>query len=62
MKVLELNLEKYLSTTQYDPSPHRFRDSEVPVSDRKMSVEYTCEGCEKVISFKTTSFEKHCDS
>ena len=45
MKVLSLNLDKYLTTTLYDPSPHRFKEEEKPISERTLPVIFTCENC-----------------
>lgn len=59
MKVLRLNLDKYLTTTLFDPSPHRIREEEKPVSERRLPVIYTCENCDNSISFSTEDFEKH---
>lgn len=61
MKVIEIDLAKQLTTTFFDPSPHRFDSNEHPVSERHLPLEYTCVQCGESISFKTSSFEKHCN-
>ena len=62
MKVFELNLSEQFTTTLFDPSPHRFRPDDTPISERRLPLEYTCDNCGETISFKTSSFEKHCNS
>jgi DNA-directed RNA polymerase subunit M/transcription elongation factor TFIIS len=62
MKVIRLNLEDFLTSTGYDPSPHRFREDDTPVSERNLPVIYNCEKCGYSISFKTDDFEKHTNS
>lgn len=59
MEVKNIDIDKYLSTTFYDPSPHRFSGNEKPISERKLHVVYTCENCDYSISFKTDDFKKH---
>jgi hypothetical protein len=59
MEVKNIDIDKYLSTTFYDPSPHRFGENEKPISERKLPVVYTCENCDYSISFKTDDFKKH---
>lgn len=59
MEVKNIDIDKYLSTTFYDPSPHRFSENEKPISERKLPVVYTCENCDYSISFKTDDFKKH---
>ena len=58
-EVKNIDINKYLSTTFYDPSPHRFSENEKPVSERTLPVVYTCENCDYSISFKTDDFKKH---
>ena len=58
MEVKNIDINKYLSTTFYDPSPHRFSENEKPVSERTLPVVYTCENCDYSISFKTEDFKK----
>ena len=62
MKVSQLNLDDFLTSTSYDPSPHRFREGETPVSERNLPVIYNCEKCDYSISFKTDDFNKHTNS
>ena len=62
MKVTQLNLDDFLTSTSYDPSPHRFRESETSVSERNLPVIYNCEKCGYSISFKTDDFKKHTNS
>lgn len=59
MEVKNIDINKYLSTTFYNPSPHRFNENEKPVSERTLPVVYTCENCDYSISFKTDDFKKH---
>jgi hypothetical protein len=59
MKVLEININDCLTTTICDPSPNRFRDDEIPVSERRLPITYTCVKCQNQISFNTDDFEKH---
>ena len=42
MKVIRLNLDNFLTSTSYDPSPYRFREDETPVSEKKLPVVYNC--------------------
>ena len=62
MKAVSLNLTDFLTATCFDPSPHRFREGDTPVSERNLPVEYKCENCGYHISFKTSDFEKHTNS
>ena len=63
MYVLELDLKNYLSTTEYNPSPHRFDTNETPVSERqKMPLLYVCKKCRHEISFTLENFEEHAKS
>ena len=62
MNLIKLNLEDFLSATTYNPSPHRFRDDEPPVSERNLPIIYNCEKCGYSISFKTEDFKKHTNS
>jgi len=62
MKVTQLDLDDFLTSTSYDPSPHRFREGETPVSERSLPVIYNCEKCGYSISFKTDDFNKHTNS
>jgi hypothetical protein len=59
MQVLEINMNDCLTSIVYDPSPHRFSDDEIPVSERKIPIIYTCVKCQNQISFCTDDFEKH---
>lgn len=59
MEVISIKLEKCLSTTFYDPSPHRFREEETPVSERKLPIIFSCYNCDNRISFNVEDFEKH---
>jgi len=59
MKVTSLNLDNYLTTNFFDPSPHRFNKDEKPVSERTLPIIFTCENCDESISFSTEDFEKH---
>lgn len=62
MEITEINLSKQLTTTLFNPSPHRYEPDEVPVSDRQLHLEHTCDECGYILSFKTCSFKKHCNS
>jgi hypothetical protein len=59
MEVLNLNLDKYLSTTEYDPSPNRIQAQQTTVSNRTLLLIYSCENCDYEITIKTKDFEKH---
>jgi len=59
MKVIELELEKYLSSRIYDPSPNRLSPDEIPVSERTIPIIYNCDECGFRLSFKPEDFEKH---
>ena len=59
MKVTEININDCLTSTVYDPSPNRFSDDEIPVSERRIPIIYTCVKCQNQISFSTDDFEKH---
>ena len=59
MELKNIDIDKCLSTTFYDPSPHRFSKNEKPISERKLPVVYTCENCDYSISFRTENFKKH---
>jgi len=61
-RLIEIELEKYLSTKEYNPSPHRLNPSETPVSERMIPIVYSCENCDYQISFKPDDFKKHNDS
>jgi hypothetical protein len=62
MKVIEIELKNHLTTTYFDPSPHRFHPDDAPVSERKTPLVYNCENCGLDILFKTSDFEKHISS
>jgi hypothetical protein len=59
MKVVEINRNDCLTTTVYDPSPNRFNDDEIPVSERNIPIIYTCVKCQNQISFSADDFQKH---
>ena len=59
MEIKEINIENYLTTDEYNPSPHRFNTNEKPLSERKIPLIYKCENCEYSISFRPEDFEKH---
>ena len=59
MSVIKININQHISTTIYDPSPHRLRPEEIPVSKRRIPIVYSCENCGDQISFKPENFEKH---
>ena len=62
MKIIEININKHLTTTYFDPSPHRFSPDSPPVCERRIPLTYTCENCGQEISFNTSDFEKHISS
>jgi DNA-directed RNA polymerase subunit M/transcription elongation factor TFIIS len=62
MKVIRLNLDDFLTSKSYNPSPNRFREEETSVSERNLPVIYNCEKCGYSISFKTDDFKKHTNS
>ncbi|MDP4269881.1 MAG: hypothetical protein Q8909_07120 [Bacteroidota bacterium] len=59
MEVKNIDIDKCLSTTFYDPSPHRLSEDEKPLSERTLPVVYICENCDYSISFKIDDFRKH---
>ncbi len=61
-RIVEIEIEKYLSTKEYNPSPHRFSSAETSVADRTIPIVYSCENCNYKISFKPYDFEKHNNS
>ncbi len=61
-KIVEVKMDECLSSSIYDPSPHRFRPNEKSVSDRQVPIQYQCENCDYIISFKTEDFMKHTKS
>ena len=62
MNIIEIDLNNHLTTTFFNPSPHRVYPHEPPLSERKIPLTYTCENCGREISFKTSDFEKHISS
>jgi len=62
MEITEINLENCLSTTVFDPSPHRFFEYEKLVSERTIPLKYCCYRCGNLVSFKPEDFEKHNNS
>jgi DNA-directed RNA polymerase subunit M/transcription elongation factor TFIIS len=58
-RIVDVNLEKHLSTKEYNPSPHRLSPDETPVTERTIPIVYSCENCDYQISFKPENFEKH---
>jgi DNA-directed RNA polymerase subunit M/transcription elongation factor TFIIS len=63
MKVIELDLDKYLSSSEYNPSPHRFDPTEKPVQERMiLPIVYTCENCDYQISLSLEKFKKYTNS
>jgi len=59
MSIIKLNLDQYLTSKIFDPSPHRTHPDEVPVSERRIPIIYSCEKCNEKVSFKTDSFQLH---
>lgn len=57
--IVELEFQNFLSATGLNPSPNSFSKTEKTVSDRIIPIEYCCEKCGYIISFKTQNFEKH---
>ena len=62
MKVVEINIKDHLTTTFYDPDPHRLDPDDIPVNERRIPLNYSCEKCSYEIYLSTSSFEKHCNS
>jgi hypothetical protein len=62
MRVVELKTDLHLSTTIYDPSPHRLRPDELPVPERGLPLVFKCDECKTEVSFKLSDVEKHCSS
>ena len=58
-RIVEIELEKHLSTKEYNPSPHRHSPDETPVTKRMIPIVYSCENCDYQISFKPEDFKKH---
>lgn len=58
MKILELNLEKHLTSTEYNTSPHRFSADETQISKRMIPINYSCDICNELITFTPENFEK----
>jgi hypothetical protein len=59
MVLIELELKNYLSTTFYDPTPHRFNPDEPSLSERQIPLFYTCEKCNQKLFFSKNDFEKY---
>lgn len=59
MNIYHVDLNKYLTTTVYDPSPNRFSVEEISVRERTIPIIYTCMNCYNHILFKPLDFEKH---
>lgn len=57
MKVYELDINKYLDSLSWDPTP-RFSSDELPGSERG-APNYLCEKCSYTLSFSVRDFEKH---
>jgi hypothetical protein len=62
MSILKINLDQYLTSKIYDPSPHRIDPSEVPVSERRIPIIYRCENCDQQISLSPDRFQLHSQS
>lgn len=62
MRIIELDIDKYFTTIEFDPSPHRFNPNEKSVSERTTPIVYTCETCEFQISIKTEDFKNQNES
>jgi Zn finger protein HypA/HybF involved in hydrogenase expression len=60
--VIEITLKEQLTSSIFDPSPHRLIPNSISVSERRIPIRYKCRKCEAVIDFKTSSFEKNCKS
>ena len=60
MKITELNLSECLTSSEYDPSPHRVDPAELPLSERRnFPTIYTCSSCGYKISLSLNDFHKH---
>ncbi len=59
MSIKRININRFLTTTFYDPSPHRLSNESKPVSERTLPLIYSCEKCGCNVSFKTEDFRKH---
>jgi Zn finger protein HypA/HybF involved in hydrogenase expression len=59
MKIIRIDIEKYLSSRIYDPSPHRFYPENTSIDERMRPISYYCENCSTSILFQTEDFEKH---
>lgn len=59
MEIHEVDLEIFLTTTFYNPSPERFSPDEPSVNERQIPLVYKCERCAHELSIQPSSFEKH---
>lgn len=61
MKIVELNTD-CLTSSEYNPSPHRIDPTELPVSERRnFQTIYTCNSCGYKISLSLKDFHNHTD-
>jgi len=60
MKILELDISSCLSSSEYDPSPHRLDPNELPVSERRnFPTIYQCDTCKYKVSLSLKDFSNH---
>ena len=59
MRILQLDIDEFLTAKIYDPSPHRLLPDTSSVGERSIPISYNCESCDTSILFQTEDFEKH---
>ncbi len=60
MKIVELNISDCLTSSEYNPSPHRVDPMELPVSERRnFPTIYKCNSCGYKISLSLKDFYNH---
>lgn len=60
MKIVELDISECLSSSEFDPSPHRVDPTELSVSERRnFPTLYQCDSCNYKVSFRLKDFINH---
>ena len=60
MKIVQLDISEYLTSSEYDPSPHRVDPNELPISERKnFPTVYNCNSCDYKVSLSLNDFMNH---
>jgi|WetSurMetagenome_2_1015567.scaffolds.fasta_scaffold85066_1 hypothetical protein len=63
MKIVDLDISGCLSSSEYDPSPHRLDPQELPVSERRnFPTVYQCDSCNYNISISLNDFNNHTET